>query len=270
LDIQTSRMLGGIGACFTVIGAVSGVSSLVVYAHPGSAAINLALTGVSGIVGVLGFVGFILFFMAMYGFSKAYGEHRIFNYILYGLIIAIVAAVVAAVIMFAFIFANLVSIIPSLNPQATSQTQITNLILTYLAPFLAVFGFIALINVMFNVWAFNLLADKSKVPLFRTGAKVLLAGALVTVVLGIIFAVITPYVSLSFNTPLILAIPGGLVQDAAWVLLAISFFRIKALTTQTFTPSSVPTLAGQVKYCPNCGAQNRTDAMYCMRCGQKL
>lgn len=261
--------MGGIGACFTLIGAVSGVSSLIHYAYPNSVAANLSFSVVSGVVGVLGFVGFILFFIAMYGFSKVYGEHRIFSYVLWGLIITIVAAVIAVVIFIAIIFSNITSLIPSLNPSTTSQTQITAMILTYLAPFLAVIGFVSLINVVFNVKAFNLLADKSKVPLFRTAAIVLLAGASLTIVLGIVFAVLASSGSASLNTLLIVAIPGGLVQDIAWVLLAIAFFRIRA-PPQTFTPSNVPTAAGQVKYCSNCGTPNQIDATYCTRCGQKL
>src|SRR5450756_1070877 len=74
------------------------------------------------------------------------------------------------------------------------------MILTYLAPFLAVIGFVSLINVVFTVKAFNLLADKSKVPLFRTAAIVLLSGASLTIVLGIVFAVLASSGSASLNT----------------------------------------------------------------------
>ena len=116
---------------------------------------------------------------------------------------------------------------------------------------------------MFNVLAFKLLGKKSGVPLFRTGALVLLAGAVVNVAVGIVFAVLTYSGSIDYNTYLLAAIPGGLVQDVAWVLLAMAFFRIKAPPTQTITPSNVPPVAGQMKYCPNCGTPNQTDAAYC-------
>ena len=97
-------MLGGVGACLTLLGAISTVLSLVRYAFPNFAAADLAFSSVSGVVGLLAFVGFILFFVAMYGFSKDYSEHKIFDYILYGLIIAIVAAVIAAIIMLRILF----------------------------------------------------------------------------------------------------------------------------------------------------------------------
>jgi len=269
LSIQTNRTLGGIGACLTLIGAVSGISSLIRYAYPNSVAANL-FSAIGSIFGVFAFVGFVLFLIAMYGFSKAYGEYRIFSYILWGIIITIVAAVIAVVIYLAIIFSNIVSLIPSLSTSTTSPNQITSLMLTYLAPFLAIVGAVSLINVVFNVKAFNLLADKSKIPLFRTAAIVLLADALVSLAIEIVFAALTSSGSTSLSALLVVAIPGGLVQDIAWVLLAISFFRIRAPTTQTFTQPPVSFAAGQVKNCTNCGTPNQTDATYCTRCGQKL
>jgi multidrug transporter EmrE-like cation transporter len=69
-----------------------------------------------------------------------------------------------------------------------------------LAPFLAIAGAVSLINVVFNVKAFNLLATKSEVPLFRTAAIVLLAGALLSLAIGIVFAVLASSGSASLNT----------------------------------------------------------------------
>lgn len=269
VTIQSNRTMGGIGACFTVLGAVSTVYSIIRYAYPVSVAADLAASSVAGVVGILAFVGFILFLIAMYGFSRDYGEHRIFNFILYGIVITIVVAVIVFVIWLAFFFVSLASVLPSLTSQPSSA-EIQSLIMPYIAPLLAVFGFVGLINVVFNVLAFNLLADKSAVPLFRIGGKVLLAGALVTLVLGVVFAAFAATSIMSYDTLLVIAIPGALVQDGAWVLLAMAFFRIKAPTTQTVMSSTMPTTTAQVKYCPNCGAQNQIDANYCGRCGQKL
>ena len=270
LTVASNRMLGGIGACFTAISAVSSVFTLFQYAFPNLGVANLVFASLGGIIGVLGLVGFIIFFVAMYGFSKDYNEHKIFDYILYGLIITIVAAVIVGIIIVAIAFISLASIIPSFNPSTTSPSAITSSMLTYLAPILPAIGAVALIMIVFNVRAFNLLADKSKVSLFRTATKVLLAGALLTIILGIVFAVLAFYSLITFNTLLIMAVPGGIVQDAAWALLAIAFFRIRAPPTPTFSQPTVPPAAGQVKYCPNCGAPNQIDAIYCARCGQKL
>jgi uncharacterized membrane protein len=262
--------LGGIGACLTLIGAVSSVSSLIRYTYPNSGVANVAYSAISSIFGSLAFIGFILFLIAMYGFSRDYGEHKIFNYILYGILFSIVAAVIVGIIAFVIIFANIGSIIPNVNTSTNSPTQITDIVLTYLGPVFAIIGFVGLINIIFNVKAFNLLADKSKVPLFRTAAKVLLAGGLLTIALGIVFAITAASGAASLDTLAIATVPGGLVQDIAWLLLAIAFFRIKAPPTQTFTPSNIPIVSVQLKYCPNCGTPNQIDAIYCTHCGRKL
>ncbi len=254
-------MLGGIGACLTLLGAVSTVVALVRYAYPISASANFVFSLISGIVGLMTFTGFILFFIAMYGFSKDYGTHRIFDYILYGLIITIVVAVISGILMVAGFFANLTSIIPNLASPPTSQ-QIESSMLSFAAPFLAVFGFITLINVVFEVLAFNLLAVKSQVHLFRTSAKLLLAGGVLQIAIGIIFAIWASSGSASINTLTLIAVPSGLVQYTAWALLAVAFFRIPAF-------NAYHTAIGQIKRCPYCGAQNSIDAVYCMQCGKK-
>jgi ABC-type multidrug transport system permease subunit len=52
--------------------------------------------------------------------------------------------------------------------------------------------------------------------MFRSGAKVLLAGALVSVAATAVFAAIAYSMSLSYNTALLtLSIPGEFIQDAA-------------------------------------------------------
>lgn len=262
--------MGGIAAIFSLLGVVSTVSSVLLNGYPASTVANLSLALVTGVVGLFAFVGFILFLIAMYGFSKDYGEHRIFSYIVSGLVWTIIAAVVAGVIIFVVLLLNLASIIPSLTPSTNGPSQITASMLAFIAPALAVFSVVALIWVVFNVKAFKLLGEKSGVPLFRTAALVLLAGAVVNIGLEIVFAALTYSGSIGYSTYLLAAIPGGIVQDIAWVLLAIAFFRIRAPPTQTFTPSNVPTVLGQVKYCPNCGTPNQTDATYCTHCGQKL
>src|SRR5674476_478047 len=101
------------------------------------------------------------------------------------------------------------------------------MMLNYLSPIFAVIGFVGLIYVIYSVKAFNLLANKSQVPLFRTAAKVLLAGSLLNIAIGVVFAALAYSGSASLNAFIVVAIPGGLVQDIAWLLLAIAFFRIK-------------------------------------------
>jgi uncharacterized membrane protein len=262
-------MLGGVGACLILLGVISTVLTLARFAFPDSLGMNLAYSLATSVIGILALVGFVLFFIAMYGLSKDYNEHRIFDYVLYGLIITIVAAVIAGLILIVYFFTNLASIFPNLNVTPSSP-QINSTMLSALAPFLGVFGFITLINIVFNVLALNLLASKTQVRLFRTTAKVFLAGAVVQIAAGIVFAVWASSGSVSLDTIALVSVPGGLVQYIAWALLAKAFFTINVPPTQTGAPSNVyGAVTGQVKYCPYCGAQNTADTIYCVQCGKK-
>ena len=82
---------------------------------------------------------------------------------------------------------------------------------------------------------FNFVSDKSEVPSFITASMVLLAGALLTIVLGTVFAVLAVYSLLTINALLIMAIHDRIVQDIAGVLLTTSFFRIRAPPTQIWS-----------------------------------
>jgi uncharacterized membrane protein len=270
LTIQSNRTLGGVGAIFSVLGVVSTISSVFLYGYPNSTVVNLPLALVSSFVGLFSFVGFILFLVAMYGFSRDYNEHRIFNYLLYGFLGTIVAAIIAGVIVVVVLLLNISSIIPNLNHPTTTPSQVSPSMSNFMAPFLAVFSFVGVIWVVFNVLAFRLLGKKAAVPLFGTAALILLAGAIVNVAVGIVFAVLLYWGSIGYNTFLLAAVPGGLVQNFAWAFLALAFFRIKVPPEQTIAPSYVPPLAMQMKYCPNCGTPNQPDATFCTRCGQKL
>lgn len=270
MTIQTNRTLGGLGAIFSVLGAISSISSVLLYGYPTSSVANLSLVLISGVVGLFGFVGFILFLIAMYGFSRNYDEHKIFNYILYGFLCTIVAGIIAVAFVVVIFLFNLGTIIPNLNQSTTTPSQVSTSMLTFMSPFLAVFSFVGVIWVVFNVLAFRLLGEKSGVPLFRTAASVLLVGAVVNVGVGILLALLMYFGAINYNTFLLASIPGGLVQDVAWVLLAMAFFRIKVPPVQPIPFSSVAPVAGQMMYCRNCGTPNQTDAVFCSRCGQKL
>ena len=271
MTIESNRTLGGISACLFLIGVVSQITSLFQITFPKSIGIAI-LSGVGGIFSVLSFVGLILFLIAMYGFSKDYKEPKIFSNILNGLIFTIAAAFVAGLILVAIMLLNLANLFPNLRSSATSSTQISPSLSKIFSEALPIFSIVGVIWIAFNVLSLNLLGDKSGVSLFKTGTKVLLAGALVNVVITIIFVIVGFYVSISFNTLLALLVVGGLVQDAAWLLLAIAYFRIHApaIPVPEVTPRNVTPTSAQVKYCDKCGAPNQPDGLYCTRCGQKL
>ena len=271
MTIESNKSLGGIAAILMLIGVISQIATFFRYIFPNSTG-ALVVAGIGSLFGILSFVGFVLFLVAMYGFSKDYQEHRIFSYLLYGIIITIIAFVILFAILFVFILYNLATLFPSISSSAPSSPQITSEISKTFGLVLPLFGLVGVIWIAFNVKAFNLLSDKSKVPLFRTGAKVLLAGALVNIIIVIIFAAVGSYTVIPINTLLALLTIGGLMQDVAWVLLAMAYFRIQAPATQAAPTTFIntPPVYGQPKYCMHCGAQNQIGSIYCSRCGQKL
>ncbi len=152
----------------------------------------------------------------MYGFSKDYNDHRIFNYLLYGIIVTIIAAVITAVIFFIVLLSNFASLFPNFSSSAPSSTQISSELSKIFGLILPLFGLVGIIWIAFNVKAFNLVSDKSKVPLSELALKSCLAGALVNICNSnnicrgrrLIFAI-------RLETLLALLTVGGLVQDVA-------------------------------------------------------
>ena len=272
MTIESNRTLGGVAAILTVIGVFSLITSLFHYIFPNSAGLTLISLVVSGVFGGLAIIGFLLFLISMYGFSKDYNEHRIFSYLMYGIVITIVAVVIASVISVLIILFNFATLFPNLSSSSSSQmsSSFSNTF-AWLSP---VFGLVGVIWTVFVMRSFNLLSDKSKVPLFRTGAKVLLAGPIINIVISILFAAVAfgSNISFSLNTLMALLTVGNLVQTVAWVLLAKAYFSIQASAApvEAASPVYAAPVSGQVKYCTKCGAPNQADAIYCTRCGQQL
>ena len=252
LTLQTNKTLGILAAIFTLFGAISTVISFVQLTTP-TAADSLGYLLFTGFIGIIAFLGFILYLVAMWGFSKDFNEPRIFNYVLYGIIITFVAAVIAVIVIFVFALTNLVNIIIQ-NP-LPNTSDISTPFLRSVLPFAGLFGVIGIIYVAFNYKALNLLGDKSKVSMFKTSAKLFLAGAIVNLLLGIITETFT-----------LSTIPGSLVQYSAWAILAVACLRIN-------TPSAINCQAPsteQVKYCQYCGTPNPLDSKYCIACGKPI
>lgn len=266
LTIESDRTLGGIGAVFTLLGVFSVIASLFHDVFPNSTGISATSNFIGDVFAVSTVIGFLLFLIAMYGFSKDYNEPRIFSNLVYGIVITIIAVVVAIVIAVIIILFNFATFFPNLSSSTSFSSSKT---FGFISPF---FSLAAVVWIVFVVRAFNLLSDKSKVPLFRTGAKLVLAGALVNIVIAVTFGVVGFYVALSLNTLLALLTVGNLIQNVAWVLLAKAYFRVQttAVPMQAASPINASPVSGQIKYCRYCGAPNQTDASYCTHCGQKI
>jgi uncharacterized membrane protein len=277
LTIQFNRSLGGYGACLVALGIISTVISFFQNLMLNSIGVSLTLSAVSGIFGLLSLIGIILVLVAMSGFASDYHEPKIMSYIWKAIITVIIGVVIIVAIAFILIILNLSTIIPS-NPSNGSTLLASSEIATtterWIAPIFPIAGFVGLISIVFVMRSLNLLGEKSEVSLFRVSGKVLLASILVTIIIGIIFAVISAYVSVPYTSISLVGIPGGIIQEVAWILLAMAYFRIKPpiLPTQPFqtVPSTALPIYGQVKYCTYCGSQNPHQAVYCTHCGRKM
>jgi uncharacterized membrane protein len=261
MAVGSNRMLGGIGALLLVVSAVSPLLVLPRLFDLYSTGAGVASPFLS-VLGLSGLAGLILFMVAMRGFAGYYKDIGIFNNALYGILSSIVVAGVAGGLIVILVLMNLGSLIPTFNPVPAS-TDLFQSILGYVVPVMPVVSVAGLVQALFIMRAFNLLAVKSEVRWFRTAGLALVAGSVLAIVFACVGALLFFAASASAITVLAIPIVGTRVGYVAWIFAAKAFFSIKA-------PTSQPILAGQVKYCSQCGAENLSDAVFCARCGKKL
>ena len=275
MTLESNRMLCAIGVLLIVLASVSSFLSLAQLFFP-----DLYLGGFGSLFGLLGLVGLILFMMGMRGFSVHYKDPAIFNNALYWVVTSIIEVVVAFALAFAVVLSVLSRIIGTITPFTPANPPTLSSVLEALQPYVGYFipvgvvvFAIAVVSVVFIMRAFKGLADASGVRLFRTAGLLFLVGIALTGALGLLAVLLVFAGLIAISAVLPLIVVSGLVSMTAWILATLGFFRIKTPTSQTFSetaPQTFATAAGQVKYCPHCGAENATDAAFCARCGKKL
>ncbi len=211
MSIETSKILGGIGALLMFIGILPYINYF----------------------GVIELVGLILVMAALYGLGSQYREGGIFNNALYGLIIGIVGGVVSVAVIIITVLTSLTDflyeVFPDWNGDWTALSGLTpnpsNISLSSITPFLAgIFAVLTILWVCSIIAAFffrrslGMLSTKSGVGLFSTAGLLLLIGA-VLIILGI----------------------GLILIWISALLLAIAFFRIRPQQTQPTTSAAAPT-----------------------------
>ena len=193
-------------------------------------------------IGAVGIVAFIMFMYAMYSLSNYYNEPTIFKNVLYAFIINIVTGIVAVAILFIGLTSAFAGFTPTNTPPVAPA--FTQFIIVIVVVIIVAFAF-AIVNGVLYMRAFNKLKEKSGVDNFGTAGLLYLIGVFITPIMWI-----------------------------AWIFAAMGFSKLKATpTTAPYVPYSVqPTLSttAQTKRCPNCGAENRADALYCSNCGKPL
>jgi uncharacterized membrane protein len=278
VTVASNSRLGGIGSALMALSGIGTVLTILSSALP-DLRLNEALVfaGVSGLIGVVGFVGIILFVVSMFGLSRDYREHGIFNNMMYGGIAFVVTAAIGGLILGISIVIQLINSGTAGSgttiPAAVSQPLLSGFISVGVTP---VFGVAAVVFALFFMRSLKALSEKSSVSLFKITSNALLAIAITVASIDLACTALFLSTSFSSNDALLAIRAGSLLQYVIWGLLSTSFFRIippatPEPTTPNYTaPIYVAPSPTQVKFCQHCGAQNLKDSQFCIRCGQKL
>ena len=211
MSIETSKILGGIGALLMFIGVIPYVNYF----------------------GVIELIGLILVMVALYGLGSYYKEGGIFNNALYGIIAGIVGGVISAAVIVYTVLTSLTdflyAVFPDWNGDWTTLSGLTpnpsNITLDSITPFIT-----AIIAVLVILWVCSIIAAffirrslgtlsaKSGVGLFSTAGLLLLIGAVLIIAIGV----------------------GLILIWISALLIAIAFFQIKTQQAQPTTPAPAP------------------------------
>jgi uncharacterized membrane protein len=212
MSIETSKILGGVGALLMFIGIMPYINYF----------------------GAIELVGLILVMVALYNLASHYREGGIFNSALYGLIMGIVGGVISIAALVIMVLTSLTDFLHTLFPDWNGDWRalsgltpnLSNLSLDNIMPFVTgiIAGFIILwvfviIAAFFIRRSLVTLSAKSGVGLFSTAGLLLLIGAVLIILFGV----------------------GLILIWISALLLAIAFFRIKPQQTQPTTSASAPT-----------------------------
>lgn len=192
MSLETSKVLGLIGALFMVISPIGGSSST-----------------------VLGLVGLVLLLVAFNDLADYYKDRSIFKNVLYGIIIFVVGVAIASAIIGIAAAGALTQIgLPMSSwsdPAAWQGIDWNNLNYNALAPFFAamigalvILFALTILAALFIRKSLRTLAQRSGTAMFATSGLILLIGAILTIVLI-----------------------GFILLWVAMILLTIAFFRLR-------------------------------------------
>ena len=180
MSVESGKNLGGIGSIFLVIP-----------------------------VPFLSIVGIILVLLGMNNLSKAYNDPTIWKNTKYAVIFGIIGIVGSGLALFSVFFGSILSG-ATFGAGVGLAGFFAGLII-----FLVVAFIFYILEAIYIRKAFDSLATKSGVTLFRTGGLLLLIGAVLTIVLVGLFLIFI-----------------------AWILILVAFFQIPA--NQTMPQSQMP------------------------------
>jgi len=162
----------------------------------------------------LSIVGIIMVLVGMKNLSKAYNDESIWKNTLYAVIFGIIGIVASGVTLVSLFFGG---IFAGAALELGDATGLVGLI-AGLIIFLVVAFIFYLLEAIYIRRAFDTLANRSGVGLFRTGGLLLLIGAILTIVLVGLFLIFI-----------------------AWILILVAFFQIPTSSQSQMPPPPPPT-----------------------------
>jgi len=162
----------------------------------------------------LSIVGIIMVLVGMKNLSKAYNDESIWKNTLYAVIFGIIGIVASGVTLVSLFFGG---IFAGAALELGDATGLVGLI-AGLIIFLVVAFIFYLLEAIYIRRAFDSLATRSGVGLFRTGGMLLLIGAILTIVLVGLFLIFI-----------------------AWILILVAFFQIPTSSQSQMPPPPPPT-----------------------------
>jgi uncharacterized membrane protein len=258
MSLESGRKLGLTASWISIIlpvvavvGVVAIIFSIIATATTGTGT-GTVVPNIFGLsIGLIGFVialaftaivGFILFMVAMHRLSNYYNEPGIFRNVLYAFILSIVEGIVLVGVYIGIVLSAIGSSSITNNPPNVTNFM-TEFVVTYLVA-IGVGVVFAIVNGVLYMRAFNKLKEKSGVDNFGTAGILYLVGTIIPIVGWI-----------------------------AWIFVAMAFNKLKpsSAAPPTFSyPTQPPPTNMQTKRCPNCGAENHADALYCVSCSKPL
>jgi uncharacterized membrane protein len=162
----------------------------------------------------LSIIGIIMVLVGMKNLSKAYNDESIWKNTLYAVIFGIIGIVASGVTLVSLFFGGIFA------GAAVGLEDATGLVglIAGLIIFLVVAFIFYLLEAIYIRRAFDTLANKSGVGLFRTGGMLLLIGAILTIVLVGLFLIFI-----------------------AWILILVAFFQIPSSPQSQMPPPPPPT-----------------------------
>jgi len=196
------------------------------------------LGGIGSILQIIPFisiVGYILVLISVKYISDEVNDGSIFSDMLYAVITGIVGFIIGAGVLF---FGALSSMFTAGIGAITGGIT-----------FLAIVWIVLIVSAIFVRRAFDKMATKLNVGMFRTAGMLYFIGALLTIILV-----------------------GFIILFVAFILQVVAFFSIpesqQAAPAQMVTPGSPAAPLG-FKFCPSCGTQMPVAAGFCPKCGAK-